>query len=208
MVFNATFKNISAISWWSVLLMKETRVPRENIDLLQVTDNLYHLMLYQVHLAMSGFGLTTLVGIGTDCTGTCKSNYHTIIGSYPVHGEVYLIQHYMINFVSDRRQVGGFLWVLWFHSTNKKWLPWYNWNIVESGVKHHKSNQTTWPRRPLRYSIYIYYLLINSANGILCEYPSLRILVVSSTPVYLSCMVTFSWSNWSGRLSAFGLIHL
>jgi hypothetical protein len=61
----------------------------------------------------------------------------------------------MINFVSDWRQVGGFLWVLWFHSTNKKWLPWYNWNIVESGVKHHKSNPTIWPRRPLRYSIYI-----------------------------------------------------
>ena len=30
MVFNATFNNISGISWWSVLLMEETRVPREN----------------------------------------------------------------------------------------------------------------------------------------------------------------------------------
>jgi len=30
MVFNATFNNISAISWWSVLLMEETRVPGEN----------------------------------------------------------------------------------------------------------------------------------------------------------------------------------
>jgi hypothetical protein len=28
MVFNATFKNISAISWQSVLLVEETRVPR------------------------------------------------------------------------------------------------------------------------------------------------------------------------------------
>ena len=27
----------------------------------------------------------------------------------PVHGEVYLIQHYVIKFVSDFRQVGGFL---------------------------------------------------------------------------------------------------
>ena len=27
MVFNATFNNISAISWWSVLLVEETRVP-------------------------------------------------------------------------------------------------------------------------------------------------------------------------------------
>jgi hypothetical protein len=30
MVFNATFKNISVISWRSVLLVEETRVPREN----------------------------------------------------------------------------------------------------------------------------------------------------------------------------------
>jgi hypothetical protein len=30
MVFNATFNNISAISWLSVLLVKETRVPGEN----------------------------------------------------------------------------------------------------------------------------------------------------------------------------------
>ena len=30
MVFNATFKNISVTSWWSVLLVDETGVPREN----------------------------------------------------------------------------------------------------------------------------------------------------------------------------------
>jgi hypothetical protein len=30
MVFNATFNNISVISWWSVLLVKETGIPWEN----------------------------------------------------------------------------------------------------------------------------------------------------------------------------------
>ena len=30
MVFNATFKNISVISWRSVLLVKETAVPGKN----------------------------------------------------------------------------------------------------------------------------------------------------------------------------------
>jgi len=30
MVFNATFNNISVISWWSVLLVEETGEPREN----------------------------------------------------------------------------------------------------------------------------------------------------------------------------------
>jgi hypothetical protein len=29
-VFSATFNNIAVISWWSVLLVKETEVPKEN----------------------------------------------------------------------------------------------------------------------------------------------------------------------------------
>ena len=38
MMFNATFNNISVISWQSVLLVEEIRVPRETTDLPQVTD--------------------------------------------------------------------------------------------------------------------------------------------------------------------------
>jgi hypothetical protein len=51
MVFNATFNNISVISWRSVLLVEETRVPGEkNHQPAHVTDKLYYIMLYQVHL--------------------------------------------------------------------------------------------------------------------------------------------------------------
>jgi hypothetical protein len=36
------------------------------------------------------------------------------VSSNPIHDEVYSIQHYVIKFVSDFGQVGGFLRVLWF----------------------------------------------------------------------------------------------
>ena len=38
----------------------------------------YSIMFYWVHLAWVGFKLTTLVVIGIDCIGSCKSNYHMI----------------------------------------------------------------------------------------------------------------------------------
>ena len=38
---------------------------------------LYHIM-YRVHLTWTGFELATLVVIGTDWTGSLKSNYHMI----------------------------------------------------------------------------------------------------------------------------------
>jgi hypothetical protein len=48
MVFNATFNNISVISWQSVLLVEETGGPGENHRPArpQITDKLYHIMLY------------------------------------------------------------------------------------------------------------------------------------------------------------------
>jgi hypothetical protein len=45
MMFNATFNNISIISWQSALLIEETEVSEKTTDLSQVTEKLDHIML-------------------------------------------------------------------------------------------------------------------------------------------------------------------
>ena len=53
------------IDWW-----------RRPVYPKKTTDKLYHYIKYTS--SWVGFELTTLVVIGTDCTGTCKSNHHMI----------------------------------------------------------------------------------------------------------------------------------
>ena len=61
MVFNATFNNISAISWRVVLLTDDIG-DQEKTTMSQVTDKLHYIMMYREHLAMSGFRIHNVSG--------------------------------------------------------------------------------------------------------------------------------------------------
>jgi len=68
----------SQFYWWG-----KPEYPEKTTDLPQVTDKLYHVLLYWIHLTWVGFKLITLVVRFTYCTGSCKSNYHAITTMTP-----------------------------------------------------------------------------------------------------------------------------
>ena len=79
MVFNATFNNISVVSWWSVLLVEENRSTRRKPPTCRKSLTSFITQCYIKYTSpWAGFEFSTLVVIGTDCIGSCKSNYHTI----------------------------------------------------------------------------------------------------------------------------------
>ena len=75
-------------------------------------------MLY-IHILVSNTSLGTVVVkivwlLDLQLTVESVSITTKVVSSSPVHVEVYSIQHYVIKFVSDFRQVGGFLRVVRF----------------------------------------------------------------------------------------------
>ena len=77
MVLNATFNNIAAILWRSVLLVEQTgEAHRPAASHLQILS--HNVVSSTPPLSSAGLELTTLVVVGTDCIGSCKSNHCTI----------------------------------------------------------------------------------------------------------------------------------
>jgi hypothetical protein len=97
MVFKATFNNISAIAWRSVLLEEEYGSTLSELD---------EILLGKKHLIVRSMQSVPIIT--------------KVVSSNSAHGKVYLLQHYVIKFVSN----------LFVHQYN--WPSRYNWNIVES----------------------------------------------------------------------------
>ena len=72
MMFNATFNNISVISWQSVLLVEETGEPGENYQ--PATRHWQTSSHHVVHLALIEIWTHNISVIGTDCICSCKFN--------------------------------------------------------------------------------------------------------------------------------------
>ena len=117
MVLNVTFNNISVISWWPVLLVEETRVPggKKHRSEARHWQTLSHNVVSSTPRHERDLNSQlTLVVIGTDCTGSCKSNYHMIMTTTAPHMIIHV--HFRFNQIYGGGYLGFLLDTINTHS--------------------------------------------------------------------------------------------
>ena len=144
--WNIIMQQISISNPWNLIKSEEYAhfiIRSIRLDLLQVYILIITSLIYVAIWTLKSYWPPIFINNKEDCHGRNRMvvGFTTIcatkvVSSNLTHGEVCSIQHYVIKFVSDLRQVDGFLRV----RQQKNWPQRYNWNIVESWAKHHKPN--------------------------------------------------------------------
>ena len=102
----------------SVLLKKIKKRYNKNLILIRLLSAQFHLLIavikIQIPTILGGHHSHDHMVFGFPITCAISAYHHQCCELEARSGEVYLIQYYVMKFVSDLRQVSGFLWVLRF----------------------------------------------------------------------------------------------
>ena len=93
-------------------LWRKPEYPEKTTDLSRHWQA-FHILLYRLHPPRAGFALTNLVVICTDCTGSCKSHYQTIMTTTAPFIQCHAFTVTIINLLGEQ-QTMYIIWITTF----------------------------------------------------------------------------------------------